>query len=249
MRWGAARVPRHEAKTLMLWVSGADSLFSARPTVAQLRRFKVAVSQRAGGYPLQHIVGTAPFRDLEVHVGPGVFIPRPETEMLVEYALETGQVGRAADLCTGSGAIALALARAGWTVEAVEMSSRAVAYARRNLAGSAVSLHHQDALNWQGGVFDMVVTNPPYVDERVQGDVLFDPELALYGGGALGMDFPQALVLKARELLTMGGILLMEHAENQAEPLRTFAVESAGFSTAETLPDLAGRDRFLKAGV
>lgn len=248
LAWGARRIPIHEAKMLLEWVLGVDSLIIAdEPTHAQRRRYRLAVKARSQGFPLHHITGECWFRGERLTVGPGVFIPRPETEMLVEYAFEETGIHTAVDLCTGSGAIARCLALSGLKVDAVELSARALRYAQENLQDTSVRLVHGDALEFEGH-YDMVVSNPPYVVERVVGDVLFDPEMALYGGGEDGMVFPRGLVTRARALLGPAGVLLMEHAESQADNLVDFAY-STGFSHATTLTDLAGRPRFLRAVV
>lgn len=233
------------------------------------------VARRAARLPLQHLTGTAPFRRLELAVGPGVFVPRPETELVAQAAIDeasallsSGQGALVVDLCTGSGAIAAAVASeaAGATVHAVELSERAHAYAARNLSGTGVALHLGDAvtlLEELGASVDVLVSNPPYVPNPqvpVDPEVsLHDPELALYGGGADGMDFPLALIARAEFLLKPGGLLVMEHDESQGpamlaalghvEPAAPAAGEPARTSWTDAVvhQDLNGRDRFTTA--
>lgn len=217
------------------------------------------LGRREHGEPVQYIVGTAPFRYSELTVGPGVFIPRPETELLVQAVLDWC-VGEhlaspaIADLCAGSGAIALALAGEleAAAVTAVELSPAALEYTRRNLAAafegmgdSSVEIVAGDALTYAGGPFDAVVSNPPYVPAgSVTAEVAAsDPALALFGGGEDGLDFPLRLIPRARTLLRPGGFFAMEHAEEQARAVAD-AYVSAGFVQVTTHADYTGRSRF-----
>jgi release factor glutamine methyltransferase len=215
--------------------------------------FAALVARRAAREPLQHCTGTAPFRHLALHVGPGVFVPRPETEGMVDLVLAhladasrsrpagahvTGPV--LVDLCTGSAALALALATEvpGSRVHAVELSAEAVAWAGRNLeehaarvraAGSRVTLVAGDAttcaevagpLAALRGQVDVVVTNPPYVpDDAVPREPEVrdhDPHLALFGGPD-GLAVVGPLAGQAARMLRPGGLLLVEHADVQGE--------------------------------
>ncbi|VEI13757.1 peptide chain release factor N(5)-glutamine methyltransferase [Trueperella bialowiezensis] len=225
------------------------------------------VALRAQRVPLQHIVGTMYFRYLELEARPGVFIVRPETEMVAQAALDELAKMRAeagglashsgrpvvVDLCTGSGAIAISIAtEADADVSAVEISPEAYESAQRNNAayGGKVRLVHGDALtalDELAGKVDMVVTNPPYVrgDHELNPEVRHDPELALFGGGVDGLELPVRLIRRAHELLRPGGILIMEHGDDQALALRD-AADDAGFR-ARTGQDLTGRDRWLRA--
>lgn len=225
------------------------------------------IAERARRVPLQHITGFAPFRGLELRVGPGVFVPRFETEILVEHALtEIRNVlerqGRCTviDLATGSGAIALAIKTEEPEAEvaAVELSELAIAWAGQNLEGSGVELIHGDLRTAAGeynGTIDVVVSNPPYIpadqvpiDDEVR---LHDPEMALYGGGEDGLEMPIAVAQRGIELLVPGGLLLMEHAETQGDALqRAFErhPKLAGrYETAVTFQDMAGKDRITVA--
>lgn len=164
------------------------------------------VARRAQRVPLQHLVGTAPFRGLDLAVGPGVFVPRPETEAVAQVAIDAAHDAVArrgaalvVDLCTGSGAIALAVAAEvpGAQVHAVELDAVAHAWAARNVAGSGVVLHRGDArtaLTDLDGTVDVVVSNPPYVPPGavpVDPEVAdHDPAVALYGLGPDGLEVP-----------------------------------------------------------
>ncbi len=265
LSWGtsqlrAAGKGEHEARLLLQWALGVDSLLKApNPVGARgAERYRSAISQRRAGFPLQHITGQMHYRGLDLEAGPGVFAVRPETELIPEYA--RGHLhGSVVDLCSGSGAIGLAVAaeNPGVRVIGVELSPVAVSYGRRNKAkvklapGSSYSLVQGDAtgaLPELDGTVEAVLTNPPYVPGTppVRGDVLYDPEIALYGGGEDGLVLPRGLVMRAHQLLRPGGVLVMEHAETQAEALVQAALES-GFTEAQTLADLTERPRFLRA--
>src|SRR6478752_9161644 len=192
------------------------------------------VAERAQRIPLQHITGVAHFRYLELAVGPGVFIPRPETESVVQLVLDWlsdrnrlhGLARpKVVDLGTGSGAIAGSIAHEvpGAEVHAVEFSEFAHAWAAKNLAPLGVHLLRgdlRDALAEHNGTFDVVVSNPPYIPaEAIPNEpevALHDPPEALYGGGADGMELPTAAAASAARLLRPGGYFVMEHAEVQA---------------------------------
>ncbi|GAB4099743.1 peptide chain release factor N(5)-glutamine methyltransferase [Sinomonas halotolerans] len=198
------------------------------------------VQERARRVPLQHLTGAAHFRHLTLSVGPGVFVPRPETEGVVQLALDWLAQEAAAhdadwspsvvDLGTGSGAIAASVAhevpRA--RVHAVELSDHAYAWAERNLSlpelGGRVRLARGDlrtAFRELDGTVDAVVSNPPYIPAgmvpREPEAAEHDPDLALYGGGEDGLELPLAAAATAARLLRPGGFFVMEHAEVQAE--------------------------------
>lgn len=219
------------------------------------------VERRRRRVPLQHLTGSAHFGGVDLHVGPGVFVPRPETEVLVGLALRAldGREGpTVVDLCTGSGAIALAVARArpDARVGAVELSEEAHAYASRNVeaAGSGVELRlgrAQDAFgDWLGQV-DVVTSNPPYIPpDAVPIDVEVrehDPSLALYGGGEDGLTVPVEVAARAAELLRPGGVLLMEHADVQGEALPALLAAQGTWREVEDHRDLAGLPRVTRA--
>lgn len=219
-------------------------------------------SRRESREPLQLILGRAPFRRLMLTVAPGVFIPRPETELALDLLREhaVGSLARIADLCTGSGALAAATLDEfpGAQVLAVDVEPRAVDLARRNLEaagpgrGSVLQADLADpaALSGQEG-FDAVLSNPPYVPpEAVPRDLEVrehDPPRALYGGGPDGLDLPRLVIGRAARMLRAGGVLIMEHADVQGGAVRAIAREHGGFEQISTAEDLTGRDRFLIA--
>ncbi len=230
------------------------------PIPEQRAHFESMVAKRATRVPLQHVTGVMYFRYLELLSRPGCFIVRPETELVAEEAITALRASfsrppLAVDLCTGSGAIALALATEvpEARVIGVELSDSAIDVARENNAryGSVVDLVQGDArtelANLVGQV-DVVVTNPPYVPPThdVSVEALCDPAFALWGGGVDGTDLPHELIARAAQLLRAGGILVMEHAEEQAEKLVQAALE-AGFVQARTGYDYTGRPRWLWA--
>ena len=206
--------------------------------------------------------GRAPFRSLELAVGPGVFVPRPETEFVTQLAIDAllevpGGSPRAIDLGTGSGAIALALATEVPQAEvvAVENSPRAFIWARQNVreVGATnlrlVFADLADAVPELDGTFDVVVSNPPYIpvgaiprDPEVR---LHDPEAALYGG-ADGLDVVRVISRRAQRLLRPGGTLVLEHGEVQGDELRAL-LAADGWRVATTHRDLLGRDRATTA--
>ena len=229
------------------------------------------VARRARREPLQHLVGAAPFRTIELLVGPGVFVPRPETEVVagiaIDAALELVAGGQdrpcVVDLCTGSGAIALALATEvpQARVVAVEVDPAAYAWATRNVEAlglaDRVYLRLGDAagadravLAELAGQVDLVVANPPYipadatpVDPEVRDH---DPAVALYGGGDDGLLVPGLVVASAQGLLLAGGWLVMEHADIQGPATRAL-VAGPAWTGVRTATDLTGRSRALIA--
>ena len=221
--------------------------------------YRELIAERARRIPLQHITGVAHFRYLELAVGPGVFIPRPETESVVQLVIDRlqGQARpKVVDLGTGSGAIAgsIALEVPGAEVHAVEFSEFAHAWAARNLLPLGVHLVRgdlRDALPEHNGTFDVVVSNPPYIPaEAVPNEpevALHDPPEALYGGGADGMVLPTAAAASAGRLLVPGGYFVMEHAEVQAGWIATMLERSGLWTAVATHRDLNGRDRATSA--
>ncbi|WP_424935400.1 MULTISPECIES: peptide chain release factor N(5)-glutamine methyltransferase [Bacteria] len=218
------------------------------------------VARRAGREPLQHLTGRAPFRHLELAVGPGVFVPRPETEVVVQFAIDalTAAVSSepiGIDLGTGSGAIALAMATEvpHARVFAAEISPEAYAWAARNTSGAAnLTLELVDlgsAFPQLEGSADVVISNPPYVpDDAVPRDPevrLFDPALALYGG-ADGLDVVRVVSRRGLALLRQGGVLVLEHGELQGPQIRAL-LDADGWIATATHPDLTQRDRATTA--
>jgi release factor glutamine methyltransferase len=220
------------------------------------------VARRAAREPLQHITGAAYFRHLELEVGPGVFVPRPETEMVAQLAIDAlwalpDPRPIVADLGTGSGAIALAIATEvpHAEVHAVERSDEAIAWTRRNVqrTGAAnIRLVHgdlADALPELDGTLAVLVSNPPYVpDEAIPRDPevrLHDPVAALYGGPD-GLDVVRVIDRVGMRLLRPGGTLVIEHGEWQGEPIREL-LSASGWRRPATHPDLTMRDRATTA--
>ena len=223
-------------------------------------RVRDAAQLRARRIPLQHLTGRAPFAGLELEVGPGVFVPRPETETLVALALERiadTPEPRVLDLCTGSGAIAIAIASARPDAEiaALEASAAAWPWLRRNLRALAPAVRPvfgdwmRGTSAYADGSVDLLVSNPPYVpaaalpaDPEVRE---FDPAMALYSG-ADGLDEIRRMLAEATRVLRPGGSILLEHTEAQGAAIRALAA-AAGLIDAVTHADLTGRDRITSA--
>ena len=231
-------------------------------TEADSAAIAALVSRRATREPLQHITGRAPFRNLELRVGPGVFVPRPETEQVAQFAIDA--LGEAAvpepigiDLGTGSAAIAIAMATEvpHARVFAVERSEDAYFWACRNVEESGAENLElvlgdlADAFHNLDGRASVVISNPPYVptdavprDPEVRN---FDPTIALYGGED-GLDVVRQVSRSARRLLHPGGLLVIEHGELQGADIRNL-LGVDGWRTPSTHPDLLGRDRATTA--
>lgn len=218
------------------------------------------LDRRAAREPLQHLTGVAPFRHLQLAVGPGVFIPRPETEVVVQFAIDALLIAPSPapvgiDLGTGSGAIALAMATEvpHSRIYAAELSAEAHAWAARNVAGvTNLTLIRHDlatAFDDLAGMADVVISNPPYVpDAAIPRDPevrLFDPPRALYGGED-GLDVVRVLSTRGLRLLRPGGMLVLEHGELQGADIRGI-LAADGWRACATHPDLTGRDRATTA--
>lgn len=240
----------------------AMALGSAQLPQQKIPELEALLRRRESREPLQHLTGMAPFRHLELMVGPGVFVPRPETEILVDLALGALRAmpsaePRVADLGTGSGAIALSLAHELITAQvfAVERSDAAAAWAARNIdrwGQGRVQLIVADlatALGEYEGSFDVVVSNPPYIPEHaVPRDPevhRFDPPQALYGGQD-GLAVVRVLIDRAWRLIRPGGQLFIEHGESQARAIHGLLV-ARGFASPATHRDFTGRDRVTGA--
>ncbi|QCR19689.1 peptide chain release factor N(5)-glutamine methyltransferase [Agrococcus sp. SGAir0287] len=227
------------------------------------RTLGALVARRGEREPLQHLTGEAHFRHATLAVGPGVFTPRPETEVLVDHALAMADAaGRApivVDACAGSGAVAIAIAteRTDARVLAVELSDDAIAWTRRNVAAlaPAIELVQGDVAELDAllpavvGAVDVLVSNPPYVptaavprDAEVR---LHDPALALYSGDD-GLDVVRALASVGARMVRDGGGIALEHGEEQGGAVRA-VLAAAGWHEATTHPDLTGRDRVTTA--
>ncbi|MFD5225126.1 peptide chain release factor N(5)-glutamine methyltransferase [Microbacterium sp. NPDC058342] len=227
---------------------------------AETGRLDALVARRCEREPLQHLTGVAAFRHVELAVGPGVFVPRPETETVVQFAIDAllesaDPAPVAIDLGTGSGAIALAMATEvpHARVHAVERSADAHAWAVRNTArADNLTLVHGDlatAFDELRGTASVVISNPPYVpDDAVPRDPevrLHDPAQALYGGPD-GLDVVRIISRRARQLLRPGGLLVLEHGELQGEQIRAI-LSGDGWRAAATHQDLTRRDRATTA--
>ncbi|HET6734612.1 peptide chain release factor N(5)-glutamine methyltransferase [Mycobacterium sp.] len=221
-------------------------------------RYDDLVAARAKRVPLQHLTGTAPFGPVTVEVGPGVFIPRPETESVLEWAVAQPLSHRPVivDLCTGSGALALALS-AHWPdarVIAVDDSEDALAYARRNAAGTPVELLRADItkpglLHELDGSVDLVVANPPYIPDgaTLEPEVAeHDPAHALFGGPD-GMTVIRAIAELAARWLRPGGRCAVEHDDTTSALTVEAFTHTGRFVDVTARHDLAGRPRFVTA--
>ncbi len=224
-------------------------------------RYWDLVRRRAEREPLQHLLGRAWFRHVEVAVGPGVFVPRPETEVVTQAAVDearavaaTGIRPLVVDLGTGSGVIALSLAHEvpSSVVHAVEVDDAAWRWARRNVAGTAVTLHHadlRDCLPGMDATVHVVVSNPPYIPpDAVPVDVEVrehDPAAALYGRDDDGLGDVRSVVETAARLLRDGGLLVVEHADTQGPAVTAMLTER--WVDVRDHRDLTGRPRFVTA--
>lgn len=257
--------PSVDARYLLEELAGTRLELAAIPTAAQITQFQKLIERRKNREPLQHILGKMWFYGLELEAGPDVFSVRPETELLAEAAIKfLNSISQrtdvepkiALDLCTGSGAIALAMATnisSPVDIYAVELIPETAQITARNIEKYAANIElvvgdALVALPELNGKVDLVVSNPPYVPptHELSPEVLRDPEIALFGGGEDGLDFPRKLISRAFTLLRAGGAFMMEHADEQGPETREIA-RRVGFVAAETKRDLAGRDRWLLA--
>jgi release factor glutamine methyltransferase len=257
--------PRVDAELLLSHVLGLSRtglLTVEGVSTDDVARYSVLVDQRGDRVPLQHLTGRAAFRYLELAVGPGVFVPRPETEQLAGWALErlagTG-ASVVVDLGAGSGALALSIAHEhpAARVTAVERDAGAIEWTRHNAAARATAgdtpieviagdMTDPALLPDLDGTVDLVVSNPPYVPDgaRVPREVAdHDPPLALWGGPD-GLDVVRGLLVTAARLLRPGGWLGIEHADQQGGSLPALVRGHGGFADVEDHPDLAGRPRY-----
>jgi len=237
-------------------------------TALQQEQFEGYKQRRKDGEPLQYILGTCNFMGLELAVDPSVLIPRPETEQLVDAALKCFKGGSALDLGTGSGNIAIALAKfvPQSQIVSVDASAKALevarANARRHGVENRIQFIHDDALislqtrqsPWASAcnseVFDLIISNPPYIPtshlSALPEDVQHEPVRAL-DGGEDGLNFYRIIIKYTPCLLRKGACLMMEFGDGQAEAIKKLIEAQEAFSSIEIIQDLAGRDRIIKA--
>ncbi len=255
----ATDAPTLEAEVLLAHVLGRERSFlytrpEHMPSTAQIAEFQSLIEQRRQGQPISYLTGEREFWSLPLKVGPATLIPRPETEHLVEIALRLDLPcdARIADLGTGCGAVALALAseRPDWDILASDRSDAALAVARANAA--RLGLEHIQFVHsdWFGALgphapFDLVVANPPYVavgDPHLDwGDLRFEPRQALISGTD-GLDDIRRITSTAPGYLKAGGWLWLEHASQQTDQI-AHLLQGAGFDRQEPQRDLAGQER------
>ncbi|HET7068420.1 MAG TPA: peptide chain release factor N(5)-glutamine methyltransferase [Nocardioides sp.] len=254
--------PDHDVRTLLAHVVGVQR--SRLPLIEsvtddQAAALEALVARRVAREPLQHLTGIAHFRHVELRVGPGVFVPRPETELLAGWAVEQAAAAETpvvVDLGTGSGALAKAIAHEvpGARVHAVELDDGAHAWAARNLAGTGVDLRHGDlaeAFPDLAGTVDVVVSNPPYIPHEAWESVAVevrdhDPGLALFATGD-GLDVIRVVERRAALLLRPGGVVGVEHADVQGISAPAVFGRAGRWAQVRDHDDLAGRARFLTA--
>lgn len=262
--------PDHDARELAAFALGVDRLPVDADDVSEeaARRFEALITRREAREPLQHIVGSTVFRYLTLQVRAGVFVPRPETEVVAQVAIDEaaalaagGTQPLVVDLCCGAGAIALSVATEvpGARVHAIDFSQEAVDLTIANADAIGVetaSITRGDAtdptlLARLDGSVDVLIANPPYIpsgaipiDPEVRD---YDPPAALFGGGEDGLDVPRAVVAAAARLLRPGGLFVMEHADVQGASARELAEASGAFVGVQTRADLTGRDRMVVA--
>lgn len=259
--------PELDARLLLAHVLGVPHLTlagDAELDSERADRFEALIARRAAREPLQHLLGTAAFRYVDVEVGPGVFVPRPETELLAGWGIaqltalrEAGTASPiAVDLCTGSGVIAKAVAdeHPAAKVFAVEVSEPALDYARRNLADTGVDLRSgdiADCLHELDGRVDVVMANPPYIPLSEYESVAVeardhDPAIALWSGPD-GLDVIRLVERVAHRLLRPGGVVGCEHADSQGELVPALFGETGRWTGVRDHRDLAERPRFTTA--
>jgi release factor glutamine methyltransferase len=259
--------PRVDAELLAAHVVGTERtklMLTPLVDLATAEQLRHLAERRAAREPLQHIMGTAPFGPITVGVGPGVFIPRPETELLLEWGLaRIADVPSplVVDLCTGTGALALAVAaaRPDAVVHAVEADATALTWARRNAASQVaagatpITLHAAD-VRWPDLLVeleahvDLVLANPPYVPDgtAVAPEVAWDPPAAVFGGPD-GLEIVRAVVSAAAGLLRHGGYLGIEHDDTHGAAVPALLRRRKVLTDVEDHQDMTGRPRFATA--
>ena len=256
----SGRVDAEILAAFVLGVSRSRLVLAENFPVELLNRYRKLIDRRAARVPLQHLTGTAPFRHIELEMGAGVFVPRPETELIVDLGL-AGPASRVVDLCAGSGAIALSVAheRPAADVYAVERDPAAVGWLRRNAVARAaagdrpVTVVEGDAtepsvLADLDGTVDLVLSNPPYVPvgTAVPSEVDHDPDQALYAGTD-GLALIRPLARRAAALLRPGGRFVFEHDETHEDDAPAVLTADPSWTAVTGHRDLAGRPRFTSA--
>lgn len=261
----ASDSPQLDAEILLRAATGIHrALMHARPErqldIAQLTQLQEMLARRARGEPIAYIVGQQEFWSMPLQVSSAVLIPRPETELLVERALELVSLerfSRVLDLGTGSGAIALAIAQARphAQVTAVDISAQALAVAERNRRALGIVNLKLELSDWFRSLseqrFDVIVSNPPYVaqdDPNLAANVAaFEPKLALISGPT-GFEAIEHIIREARQHLTANGWLALEHGWTQAPTVRALLVQH-GYSHVRSRSDLAGHERVTEGQI
>ena len=266
LRQAGVPSPQRDAEALLAHVLGTTraGLVAVEDVApSALEEYDALVARRAAREPLQHLLGTVGFRHVEVAVGPGVFVPRPETELLAGWAVEqaaaiaaTSRAPVVVDLCTGSGVVAKAIAVEvpAAEVHAAELDEEAHRWAGRNLLGTSVDLRLGDmatAFDDLAGHVDVVTCNPPYIPLEAWESVApeardHDPHLALFSG-ADGLDAIRVLERRAARLLRPGGVVGFEHADVQGESAPALFTATGRWVDVRDHTDLAGRARFTTA--
>lgn len=271
LRAAGVHSPQADAEHLAAHVLGVQRtrlMLTPLVSPAELSAYRELVARRAERIPLQHLTGTAVMGALDLAVGPGVFVPRPETELLYAWALAQlealphDHAPIVVDLCTGSGALALALAHArpDAEVHAVELDPAAQVWARRNAddriaAGDTpITLYADDAtdpalLTDLNGRVDIVVSNPPYIPEGAPLDpevADHDPSMALFGG-ADGLSVIRGMIPNITRLLRPGGATAIEHDDTNGSGVAALLTATGAFTDVVEHPDLAGKPRFVAA--
>ncbi|MBR5228304.1 MAG: peptide chain release factor N(5)-glutamine methyltransferase [Firmicutes bacterium] len=265
---------KRDAEELLLYITGESRMFlfmgrGKEASSEQEERYLELIEKRAGGYPLQYIVGTQEFMGLEFEVNENVLIPRQDTETLVELALEEAKGMKAdmriLDMCSGSGAIAVSMAHfiLGAQVTACDLSDGALEMTKRNAARNCVAdrvtVKKSDMFNVQDagevapleGGFDMILSNPPYIETKVidtlQTEVKdYEPMMALDGGDD-GLVFYRILAEEAPSRLNENGVLIMEIGHDQGQSVPELLEKTEKFKDIRVIKDLPGLDRVVYA--
>ncbi|MDH5534128.1 MAG: peptide chain release factor N(5)-glutamine methyltransferase [Betaproteobacteria bacterium] len=257
--WAREHIDRADARVILQHVLACDAAYliaygGAELDEPRLREFHALVGRRITGEPVAYLTGKREFYGLAFRINPAVLIPRPETELLVDAALEQIPVqgpSRVLDLGTGSGCVAITIAhlRPNAEVVATDASPEAVALARENVSSHGAENVELRAGDWFDPVrderFAVIVANPPYVaagdPHLMQGDLRFEPRAAL-AAGADGLDCIRAIVAAVPEHLDAGGLLALEHGYDQGDACRRL-LKAAGFTRVATRRDVAGQER------